>query len=266
MKQFIANQGFLLAGAVAYYALLSLVPLLILMLMLLSQLFPQERLLQVLREYLEFVVPGQSRALVDEVGMFLGHPGVVGSFLLLTMIFFSSLAFTVLEKAMAVIFFHRVAIRRRHFLVSALLPYLFIMFLGTGLIVVTVVAGVLESIGTRDITFLGQVRSLDTVSTLFLYLVGVAGEALLLSAIYLVMPVGRLSPKHALIGGTAAAVLWEITRHILAWYFANVSQIQLVYGSLTTSVGILLSVEFGALVLLLGGQVIAEYERLGRER
>ena len=39
LKQFQTNQGFLLAGAVAYYALLSLVPLLILMLMLLSQIF-----------------------------------------------------------------------------------------------------------------------------------------------------------------------------------------------------------------------------------
>jgi membrane protein len=266
LKQFMVNQGFLLAGAVAYYALLSLVPLLILMLMLLSLLFPEDRLLQVLREYLEFVVPGQSTVVVEEVRMFLDHQGVVGTFLLITMIFFSSLAFAVLEKAMAVIFFHRVSARRRHFLVSAIMPYLFIMFLGTGLIVVTVVSGVLQFIGARDVVFLGQVRSLDTISTLFLYLVGVAGEAVLLSAIYLVMPVGRLSFKHALIGGTAATVLWEITRHILGWYFATVSQIQVVYGSLTTSVGILLSVEFGALVLLLGAQVIAEYERLGRER
>jgi hypothetical protein len=29
----------------------------------------------------------------------------------------------VLENAMSVIFFHRVAIRRRHFLVSAIMPY-----------------------------------------------------------------------------------------------------------------------------------------------
>ena len=43
------------------------------------------------------------------------------------------------------------------------------------------------------------------------------------------------------------------------------SQIQVVYGSLTTSVAILLSVEIGALVLLLGAQVIAEYERIGHE-
>ena len=50
---------------------------------------------------------------------------------------------------------------------------------------------------------------------------------------------------------------------MLVWYYVIVSQIQVVYGSLTTSVGVLLSVEFGALVLLLGAQVIAEFERMG---
>ena len=34
---------------------------------------------------------------------------------------------------------------------------------------------------------------------------------------------------------------------------------------MTTAVAVLLSVEFGTLVLLLGAQVIAEYERIGRE-
>ena len=43
------------------------------------------------------------------------------------------------------------------------------------------------------------------------------------------------------------------------------SQIQLVYGSLTTAIAVLLSVEIGALVLLFGAQVIAEYERISRE-
>jgi membrane protein len=80
-----------------------------------------------------------------------------------------------------------------------------------------------------------------------------------------VMPVGRLSLRHALIGGATAAVLWEITRHILVWYYTSMSQIQVVYGSLTTSIAVLLSVEIGALVFLLGAQVIAEYERIGYE-
>ena len=92
-----------------------------------------------------------------------------------------------------------------------------------------------------------------------------AGEIFLLTAVYLVMPVGRLSLRHALLGGTAAALLWELTRHVLVWYYSTISQIQVVYGSLTTSIAVLLSVEIGAIVLLLGAQVIAEYERIGTE-
>ena len=79
------------------------------------------------------------------------------------------------------------------------------------------------------------------------------------------MPVGRLSIRHAAVGGITATVLWEITRHILVWYYATLSQIQVVYGSLTTAIVALLSVEIAALVLLLGAQVIAEYERIGYE-
>jgi uncharacterized BrkB/YihY/UPF0761 family membrane protein len=161
IKQFRANQGVLLAGAVAYYTLLSLVPVLILILMALSHIIPEDRLLLTLSEYLEFVVPGQSTALVEEVRTFLAHKEVVGSILFVTMLFFSALAFTILENAMSVIFYHRVKITRRHFLVSAVMPYLFILFLGIGLLIVTVLSGVLQFVGTRSITILGQPRSCE---------------------------------------------------------------------------------------------------------
>src|SRR3954467_6087221 len=265
IKSFRANQGVLLAGAVAYYTLLSLVPVLIIVLIALSHVFAEERLLITLREYLGFVVPGQSDALVEELRTFLTHKEVVGGILLVTMLFFSALAFTILENAMSVIFFHRVKIRRRHFMVSAAMPYLFILFLGAGLLIVTVLSGVLQSIGTRSVTIFGHPHSLDQLSIFLLYLVGVAGEMLLLTAIYFVMPVGRLSIRHALIGGATATVLWEMMRHLLAWYYNTMSQIQVVYGSLTTAIIVLLSVEIGALVLLVGAQVIAEYERVARE-
>src|SRR3954470_2793554 len=184
LKGFRANQGVLLAGAVAYYTLLSLVPLLILVLIVLSHLFSEDQLLLTLQEYLGFIVPGQSNALVEELRIFLAHRDVVGGVLLVTMLFFSALAFTVLENAISVIFFHRVAIKRRHFLVSAVMPYLFILFLGLGLLIVTLVSGLLQFVGTRNITILGQSHSLSQLSVVLLYLVGVTGEALLLTAIY----------------------------------------------------------------------------------
>ena len=265
LRQFRANQGLLLAGAVAYYALLSLVPLLILVVLALTQVFDEAQVLTTIGAFLEFVVPGQSKALVGELRTFLTHRDVVGWLLVALMLFFSTLAFTVLENAMSVIFFHRVTVRRRHFLMSAVMPYLFILSLAVGLLIVTIVSGALNQLGTRSWLILGEPRLLDLFSARLLYLVGVTGELFLLTAIYLVMPVGRLSWRHALIGGAAATLLWEVTRHLLAWYYSSISQIQLVYGSLTTSIVVLLSVEIGAIVLLLGAQVIAEYERIGYE-
>src|SRR4030065_1031014 len=67
LKAFKANQGLLLAGAVAYCALLSIVPLLILMVIALSQVIDQEMLLATLRRALEYVVPVEGRAVVAEL-------------------------------------------------------------------------------------------------------------------------------------------------------------------------------------------------------
>ena len=264
LKAFRANQGLLLAGAVAYYALLSIVPLLILIVIALAHVIDQQALLQTLGRYLEWLVPGQSRALVAELSNFLDHRDLIGWVLGITMLFFSSLAFTVLESAMSVIFLHRV-VSRRHYLLSALIPYLYILSLGIGLLLVTLVSGSLQAIGQEQVDFLGRTWSLHGVSGLLLYLLGFAGEVFVLTSVYLVMPYGRLRISHALIGGVTAAVLWEITRHVLVWYFATLSQVSVVYGSLTTAIVVLLSLEIAATLLLFGAQVISEYERLGRD-
>jgi membrane protein len=263
LKAFKKNQGLLLAGAVAYYALLSVVPLLILAVIALSHVIDQGELLATLGRYLEWLVPGQSKAVIAELRNFLDHRDVIGWLLLVTMLFFSSLAFTVLENAMSVIFLHRIAVRKRKYIVSAVLPYIYILCLGFGLLVVTLVAGSLQAMGQESIELLGHDWSLSGVSGVLLYLLGLVGEIFVLSSVYMVMPVGRLSWRHSLLGGATAALLWEVTRHVLVWYFTTLSQVSVVYGSLTTAIVVLFSLEIGATLLLLGAQVISEYERVG---
>ena len=118
------------------------------------------------------------------------HREIIGGFLFVSMLFFSSLAFTVLENAMSVIFLHRVAIRRRHFLVSAIMPYVFIVFLGVGLLAATLVSGRLAVLATREVALLGADRSLGVVSSGCCIWSASSGEILVVTAIYLVMPVG----------------------------------------------------------------------------
>lgn len=266
LKGFRANQGLLLAGAVAYYSLLSIVPLLMLVVVALSHVIDQDVLLETVGRYLNYLVPGQSEPIVNEVGHFLEHRDVVGGVLLVSMIFFSSLAFTVLENAMSVIFKHRVEIKRRRFLISAIMPYCFILSLGVGMLLVTLVAGSLQVMGEESVRLFGYDWSLEGVSGALLYMLGLGGEVLVLTAIYLVMPVGRLSLSHALIGGVTAALLWELARHILVWYFSTLSQVNVVYGSMTTAIIVMFSLEIGATLLLFGAQVISEFERACRHK
>ena len=257
-----ANQGLLLAGAVAYYALLSIVPLLILMVIALSQFMEQEVLMATVTRALEYVVPGEAHALVVELKSFLDHREVIGLVLLLTMLFFSSLGFKVLESAISVIFLHRVEHHKRHIIVSLLLPFGYIIFIGTVLFAGSFLIIDLMAIGGQNLVTLGYSWPLGGISSSLIYFAGVLGEVLLISAIYYFMPVGRLTARHALIGGIAATLLWEIARHALGWYFGTLSQVNVVYGSLTTAIVVLLSLEVAAILLLLGAQVIAEYERI----
>jgi len=240
------NQGFLLASAVAYNALLSILPLFAVLLVTLSRFIAPERILRTVSGSVEQLLPGRAAAITDQLAGFLAHGELVSWMGGLALLFFSSVAFTVLENAMAVIFHHR-AVHRRSFLLSAVLPYLFIMALGVSVLLVTVLA---------------SARLWGAGNPMLLWLAGTVGLALLLTAIYLIMPVGRVSIRHALAGGVTATLLWELVRRVIAWYFTSLSMVGVVYGSLATTVVVLLTLEVAALILLLGAQVIAELERV----
>jgi len=267
LSDFRSNQGIVLSGAVAYYMLLSIIPLFTLAVVVSSRFFPDEELLALLRENMNLVliVPGLTEALLEQVEKFLEHREVIGWVGIVVMLFFSSIAFTVLENTMFVIFHHRLAIRRRRLLVSAILPYIFVLFLGAGLLVITFTAGAMQTMEGNSFTLFAWTLKLEGITALIIYLLGVTGLVMLLTAIYMVMPIGRIAASHALIGGAAAAILWEIARHVLIWYFSTLSLVNLVYGSLATSIVTLLTLEVAAMILLLGGQVIATYERLSKE-
>ncbi|MEO8741118.1 MAG: YihY/virulence factor BrkB family protein [Casimicrobiaceae bacterium] len=265
---FMHNKGLLLAGAVAYYSLLSILPLLILLVLLLSHFLPEDQLLSTLSRYLDLVASSQSVPLVEELTKFLRHRELTSWAMLATLLFSSSLAFAVLERSIAIIFHHRVRAHSRHWITTAIIPYAYILVLGAGLLLVTIASSALETLGAHEIDILGHPQSLMRMSGALLYVVGLAGEILLVSSIYLVMPVGRITWRQALVGGVTAGLLWEITRHALVWFFTTLSKINVLYGSFATVISLLLSFELAATVLLLGAQVIAlrEQNRQARAR
>src|SRR6185369_4093644 len=136
VRGFIHNQGLLLSGAVAYYTLLSIVPLSILALIVLTNFIEEQQLIHTLSMYLEMLIPGYAATLTEQVRAFLENRRVVGLIGFLGMLFFSSTAFSTLENAISVIFYQRVRIQSRRFLISAIIPYVYIFVMGMGIVLV----------------------------------------------------------------------------------------------------------------------------------
>ncbi|MCL7943510.1 YihY/virulence factor BrkB family protein [Marinobacter sp. ATCH36] len=249
MRNFIRNHGVLLAGGVGYNVLLSAVPLLALLGVLLTRVVEEEQLLEVMAIQAQHFAPAHADIWLDAVRAFMESRDVIGIAGIPVLLFFSSFAFRMLEDSIAIIF-HRPENPRRSFWFSAVLPYAFMLVLGIGLLTLTLV--------------FAFVNTLYEEPGLILYLLSFVSVFLMFSTIYKVLPIMRISPRRALVGGLVAAILWEATRLVMMYYFLNISFVNVIYGSLATIIVLLISLEVGSIILLLGAQVIAELERSER--
>jgi YihY family inner membrane protein len=259
-KSFNDNRGTLLAAGISYYALLSGLPLMILLVIALSHFVDQAELLNTMGHYLEWLVPSESKAVLAEVSNFLDNRIAIGAVLLVVLIRTSKHAFSGLEEALTKILHNPKKAKSRHPLVSAILPYCFVLLLCFAILGLTIISVTLQTIAQENIHLIGNDWSLRGASGVLLYLLGLTMETLLLATLYHFL--GRARLKHALIGGLTATLIWEVIRHILVWYFSTLSKTSVIFGSLGSVVVVLFSLNLATTLLLFGGQVISEYDRL----
>jgi len=258
---FLRNHGLLLTGAVAYNMMLSLIPLSAVLMVVFSHFFDQRILMESLTNEVSLIAPGFAATLSEVLAGFLHNRKLVGWIGVGVLLFFSSMAFRVLEDSIAIIFHRPLPTLKRKFWVSALMPYLFILIVAAGLIIVTSANAIIDAQSQVRHPLPSIDAALHNHLGLLLYLTGVLGLVLLFTLFYKIMPVERVSFRRALAGGLTAAILWEITRHLLVAYYANVSMVNAIYGSMATIIIVLFTMEAVALILLLGAQVIADLER-----
>lgn len=256
---FLGNHGLLLASGVGYNLLLSLIPLLAVMVVGLSLVLDQQQLMATIARELEILVPGHADEISRTVQGVFDSRDVFGVIGFAALLFFSSMAFRMLEEAFFVIF-HRPP-RRRGFWASFLLPYAYVGVLGAGLVVVVLVRALLDALGGSTIHVLGWEIALASMSNLGVYVMTLMGQVLLIASLYKILPHVHVSWRNAVSGALAATLLWELVSRVLVYYFAHLSLVNVVYGSLATVVVVLLIMEVGATIVLLGAQVMAELER-----
>jgi membrane protein len=258
---FLRNHGLLLTAAVSHNMMLSLIPLSAVLMVVFSHFIDQALLLETIATEVSLIAPGFAPTLLEVLEGFLKSRQLVGWVGLFSLFAFSSLAFRVMEDAMAIIFQRPLAPLKRKFWISALMPYFFIIIVAIGLIVITAVNAFIDAQNQRNFAFLSFDVLLHKHLNHLIYLTGLLGLVLLFTLFYKIMPVVKVSFTRALAGGLTATILWEMVRHLLVTYYTKISIVNMLYGSLATIVIVLLIMESIALILLLGAQVIADLQR-----
>lgn len=261
---FLGNRGVLLAGGVGYNILLSIIPLFAVISVMLTHVVDEQYLLDIIAIQARHLAPGHAGVLIDAVRALLDTREKMGLIGILVLFLFSSFAFRMLEDALAIIFRRLDTPASRSFWVSAILPYGFMLVLGGALLGLTLVVSTIDAIDRLLELLFGTGLPLAGLSSGMLNLLSFLAMFMMFSAIYKILPVARISLRRAVAGGFVAALLWEGVRLLLVGYFANISFVNAVYGSLAAIVIVLLSLEIGAIILLLGAQVIAELEHNDR--
>ncbi len=258
---FLRNHGLLLTAAVAYNMMLSLIPLSAVLLVIFSHFFDQAILLETISSEVSLIAPGFAPTLTEVLVGFVRTRELIGIVGGVSLLIFSSLAFRVMEDAIAIIFHQPLAPLKRKAWVSALMPYLFILIVAGGLIAITTINAIIDVQAQKNHGILGIDVILHQHLPWIIYGTGVLGLVLLFTMFYKIMPVAKISFRRALAGGLTATILWELVRHLLVAYYAKVSMVNVLYGSMATIIIVLLTLEAISIILLLGAQVIADLQR-----
>ena len=97
-----------------------------------------------------------------------------------------------------------------------------------------------------------------------LYVLHLAISVSLFAFIYRFVPDAEVRWRDAILGAASASSMLELAKSAFAYYLGNLSSLDLVYGSVTTMVALMLFLYIVAIVLVLGAEISSEYNSSSR--
>ena len=256
VAEFGDDNGTNLAAAVAFYAFISLVPLLLAAVGLAGLLLKSPALQDQLFSYLSSNIPGSEEVLQRNLQNVIEARGALGMVGVLGFLWTGSSLMAAVGQAVNISWNIRREIqfywkKLRDIGLTLGLGSLFILSLG---------ASALLAVGPMaDIPFLGS----------FLGRAGAIGVALALSfviflVLFKVMPNTKTNWRHIWFGAFVTAVLFEAGRTVTFLYLTKFSSYEALYGSLASVIILLLWLYYSAVILVLGAELTSEYSRMRR--
>jgi membrane protein len=251
-----ANQ----AAAIALYSILSFIPMFILTIIMVNQIlgaFPhiQHEMLEGVKK----ITPYFSGPLLDQLGGIEEKKHVLGWVGIITLIWFSSMIFGAIETAMGLIFHSH---ERRNYLTSKLLAIAMIPAAWAVAVASIVITYVVALLAKQPLLAEIAFQNFPMIKGVFFqYAIPFSVTVLFFTILYKVIPTGKIPLGIAVTGGAIFSALMEIAKHFFAWYVANYTRYNVIFGSLETVVILVVWVFYIALILLFCAELMASFMR-----
>jgi membrane protein len=254
---FFRDECFNLAASIAYFLIVALVPLSLLIVALFGYMLGgNQELYNFMLSKLVGFFPAVTSGITSELRNLITYKGIS----LITLFIYGFLAlqlFYSVERAMDVIFN---VPKKRHFLLSmfwtVFIVTLVIMFWLLSF-TVSSIAGVFSQ---HPINLFGFAVSYK--AAIFLrYVAPFVLVLLTFTTVFMVVPQVKISLKNAFSGALLVTVLWEVAKHFFTWSVRNMAYIGTIYGSLTTFILFLLWMYYLSCIVLLGGEFVNNLSR-----
>lgn len=246
------------AAAIAFYAILSLVPLFLLTLLATGYIFSAHPQIQTdIAANIRAIHPFFSDDLLNNIVRLRESHRVVGWIGIISLLWLSAMIFQALEKALNIIFRAKTL---RNFVESKLLALAMIplgwlvSIISVGISYVAMVAWKQSPLGKSS--FLSYCYTVIP-RHLIPYLLTIAFVTLL----YRIIPKTRISLRGAIGGAAIFATLLEAAKYFFAWYIANYTRYDVIFGSMEAVVLLVIWVFYVAMLLLFCAELISSYER-----
>jgi membrane protein len=263
IENFTEKQAAQASAGLAYYALFSIFPLLLVFVAGGSYFLDSEQVFNTVTQFVQQALPISKQAINENLHQVLEERGTAGIFSLLILLWSASGMFTSLAYNINLAWPRA---SRRSFLQNRLIG----LWMIVGVIGLIILSLVLSWI-TRRLPFMNIANDASPVHLLLLRLISAAGSWFIIFLVYLTLyqriPTKRVKWSATLWGALIASLAWKAVTAGFAWYLgSSFGQYQLVYGSLGAIVAFLFLIYIISLITLFGAHLSAAIEGWEKEQ
>jgi len=251
----------LMAAAISFYAILSIIPLFLVFLSAAGFiLHSSEKALGAVIMLLMKTFPTSTTAVFKLLSDLIQKKAVFGIIGLAGLIWAASRIFSAVENAMNIVWKVKKGRAYWHskFLSLLLVPIAVLIMLSS--IAFTAFYTVARHLTNPLIRL--KLSEATFVSRVFAILFPLILGFILFFLIYKIIPNRKVYTKAALIGAICSSLMWEAAKFLFDIYIKNYAHFERIYGSLGTPVVMLIWIYYSAFIILIGAEIGSNYEEV----